>query len=646
MWFFINLSYNDRSRLVAGFPYDNPGSVQAKETRYYPYAKLTFQPSQSDRFTLSYAFTDLVQDHAGADPTYLESATIDWTSPTHVVNLQWMKTFSSSFFGDFKVSYLSNEQNLYPKGTQPIIIDIATGLVSGDYLVKDLYTNKRLQANAHFTDFVDDWGGSHEFKAGVDLDTATSTRNFMPNADPRSGASEILTFMGTPLLGYIAGSYNNIQTATSFHGFLQDSWKPTKRLTLNLGIRITNQIGRIPAQNESEGPQSLLGMTYNRSVTTAFNAFNRTALAPRLGLIYDLTGDGKTLFKASYSRYLQSNLIQYFTQANPNNLVYVVQALYPDWTPIPGAYLGVNIPTPAKIGWNGSGLKTPYTDEFAVGLEREIITDWSLAARYTRRADRNLVEDVDANQLDINALMTNGTLDWSKNWTPVSYVDPYNGKTGTMWSQKAVVKSDIYIVNPPGLKRDFDGFELTLTKRYSQGWFLSASYVWQHARGQVGTEWFASAGLSSLYNNPNAHINSYGDMNLERKNQFKVQGMVNGPWGIVLSGFFRWLSGQRYTRQVDSTDLGIPLGQGDTLINAEPMGSYEMPAQVILDLRLEKGFRIGDTKFSIFADGFNLFNENKATDVWYRSSSPAIVFGQMRLIMDPRAIRLGARFEF
>jgi hypothetical protein len=239
-------------------------------------------------------------------------------------------------------------------------------------------------------------------------------------------------------------------------------------------------------------------MTYNRSVLNSFTAFSRTTLAPRLGLIYDMTGDGKTLLKLSYSRYLQSNITQYFAMANPNGLFYYAQALFPDWTPIPGAYLMANIPVQDKIGYNGSGLKAPYTDEFAVGLEREILANWSVGARYTRRADRNIIEDVDASQLDINALMTTGTLDWSKNWVQVPYIDPYNHQAGYFWSQKAIVKPDLYLMNPPGAKRDFDGFELTLTKRYSDGWFLMASYVWQHARGLVGTEWFSSWGGSQL----------------------------------------------------------------------------------------------------------------------------------------------------
>jgi hypothetical protein len=362
-------------------------------------------------------------------------------------------------------------------------------------------------------------------------------------------------------------------------------------------------------------------------------------------LIYDLTGDGKTLFKASYSRYIQANLAQYFTSANPNQLFYYAQALNPDFTPVPDYYLAAQFPNPATVGYNGAGLAAPYTDEFSVGLERELLPNWSLAGRYFRKADRRLIENVDTSQLDIDTLMNDGELVWT-NWTEVPFTDPYDGQEKNFWSMNAIVAQSIVITTPPGAERDFDGLEFTLTKQYTQGWYLMASYVWQNSRGLIGTDWYGSFGGSSLYNDPNAHVDAYGQMSLERRNQFKLQAMATGPWGINFSGFFRYYSGQRYTRQVVSTDLGVPVNQGQAIINAEPKGDRMLPALVILDLRIEKSFRLGGTSFSIFADAFNIFNGNTATAVQTRSSSPALVFEEMTAIQDPRTFRLGFRFEF
>jgi hypothetical protein len=645
VWFFTNLSLNSKSANIPGYPYDQAGQVPAKQFRPYPFIKLTFQPSQADRFTLSYNFSDLRQDNVGASSFNTEASTIKWSQPAHIFNLQWTRMFSSSFYGDFKIGYFKSHIDLRAKNNEPAMVDILTNRVSGGYGVTDLYTATRFQANSNGTYFVDGLAGSHEFKAGVELQLTGSTRNFDPSIDPRNGMSQIMTIMGTPLYGLAFAPVHSKLATTNLHGYLQDTWKPFKRLTFNLGLRLTHQEGRVPAQNQSEGPQTFLGVTFNRSVTNSLTPIRRTSLSPRLGLVYDLTGDGKTLIKASYSRYVQANVTDYYAKANPNGFFVYAQALMPNGAPIPGAYMLAVYPTAAQVGYNGSGLKSPRSDEVTVAVERELFTNWSLSARYIKKWDRNLVEDVDANQLDMNSLMNDGELVWT-NWTQVPFTDPYDGGQKYFWSQKSILAQNLYLVNPPGAKRDFDGLEVTLAKRYSEGWSVMASYVWQNSRGLIGTDWTNSYTGSTLYNDPNAHINAVGRLPLERRNQVKLQGMVTGPWGINVSGFFRYYSGQRYTRLVANTDLGIPLSQGQAIINAETKGSRGLPAQAILDMRLEKIFRLGGVSLGLFADGFNLLNGNKATEVQVRSDSLALIFAQMTRIEDPSAVRLGFRFEF
>lgn len=645
LWFFTNLSLNTRSKYVAGFPYDSPTQVPVKEFTPYPFIKLTFQPDQSNRFTISYNYTDLRQNNVGASPFMTESGTRKWTAPTSIVNIQWTKTFSTKVFGDLKIGYVSSGQNLIPKGTGPSYYDLATGRGSGSNYLQDLYTEDRFQANANTTYFADNAAGTHELKAGLEGQLNSSSRESIFGTDPLTGVCFFYTYLGTPLYGMIADNTKSKEQARSLHAYLQDSWKPFGRLTINLGLRFTRQAGRIPAQNQDEGPREFLGIGFNRSVTESFNAFSRTAFAPRLGLIYDLTGDGKTLLKASYSRYIQSNLTQYFSTANPNQWFYYAQALNPDGTLIPDYYVAAYFPSAAKVGYNGEGLAAPYTDEFSVALEREVLPNLSVAARYSRKADRKLVENVDASQLDIDRLMNDGELVWT-NWTEVPFTDPFDGQERNFWSQNAIVAQDIYITNPPGSTRDFDGVELAITKHFARGWYLMASYVWQNSRGLIGNDWLGSWGGSGLFNDPNSHVNALGQMNLERRNQFKIQTMVNGPWGITISGFFRYLSGQRYTRAVVSTDLGVPVNQGQATILAEERGSRQLPALPILDLRLEKRIQLGATSFSVFADAFNTFNGNVATAVQAVSSSSYLVFEDMTAIQDPRAFRLGFRFEF
>jgi hypothetical protein len=645
LWFFTNLGLTKRAVNIAGFPYDQATTVPALETRYNPYFKLTFVPSQKNKFVLSYVYANLIQDNAGASPNFTEEATFKWDAPQHILNAQWTHFFNDSFFADLKVGYLASKDNLVPINEGAIYVDVLTNRYSGAYPFKDLYSASRLQGNVNLTYFKDNFVGSHEFKLGGEFQATDATEDFIPARDPRNGLSQILTADGYPLFGIWFSEKHDQAKTMDFSAFVQDTWKPAKRLAFNLGLRFSHQRGIIPAQNESEGPQTFLGANFNRSVTSAYTPIKRTNISPRVGLIYDIVGDGKTLFKASYSRYIQANLMQYFTEVNPNSIWDYVQLLNPDFTPMPDGYLDANFPNPGKVGYGNVKLKSPYTDEFTIGLERELFTGWSLALRYMKRMDRNLLEDANASQLDIDKLVNNGELVWT-NWTQVSFVDPYDGQQEYFWSQNEILPADMYMINPPGAKRDFDGIEVVLNKRYSQGWSLMASYVYQNSRGLIGTDYVDSWSGADYYDDPNAHINAVGKLLLNRPHQFKLQGMVKGPWGVNVGGYFRAYSGQRYTRQVSSYDLGIDVNQGEATVNAETRGIRSLPAQVILDLRLEKTFHLQRITFGIFADCFNLFNGNKATEVQIVSSSSAIVFGQMVAIQDPRIFRLGARFEF
>lgn len=124
--------------------------------------------------------------------------------------------------------------------------------------------------------------------------------------------------------------------------------------------------------------------------------------------------------------------------------------------------------------------------------------------------------------------------------------------------------------------------------------------------------------------------------------------MVNGPLGINLSGYFRFLSGGTYTRTVSSRYLGVSVKQYPytVTVNAEERGSRRLPDTVQLDLRLEKAFKIRNVTLAAFADCFNVFNQGVAASVWTNSSNPTYPFERMLTINTPRMFQLGARIEF
>jgi len=300
-------------------------------------------------------------------------------------------------------------------------------------------------------------------------------------------------------------------------------------------------------------------------------------------------------------------------------------------------------------------IKSPYLDELNIGIERELFKDVKLGVRYIKKWDRNLMEDVDANALNVDALMRGDDIFsvWT-NWEPITTTDPFDNSTVTFWDYiDPYVAWKGFVTNPPGAERDYDGVEVTLEKRFSNNWSMSASYVYAKSRGLIGTDFNDSWSGASYFDTPNAHINAIGDFNLERRNQVKLQVLYRAPLGINIGAYYRLLGGNRYQRTIRSGDLGLDLYTGNVTINAEKRGTRKYPDLSILDMHLEKMFKIGRVRLSLFADVFNVFNINTANSIWSRSSSGTSIngipvnFGDTDGIYDPpRVFRLGTRVEF
>jgi len=646
LWFFANASFWKQERIVSGYPYDKDEETGVDQYRPYPYLKLTFQPNQDNRIIASYRYSDILRHHRGASRYNTEDTTWEQETPTHIFNLHYTRFFGSSFFMNIKGFAYITEFNLLAKNDKPNFYEYTTGLNSQSYGYSDLYKRNRYSINADGTLFIEDFLGSHEWKIGAEFMLGYTTRELVWNRHPVNGMSFITTYNGAPWYGTYYEPYNQKNESRNISAYIQDTWNISSKLTANVGLRYDHMQGIYPPQLEDEGTQTLFGYTYNRGISESQTAYTWNTLAPRLGLIYDVFGDGKTILKTSFSRYYMANLTQWVSRGNPNGWVYYGAYLNPDYTTGPAFSIALSGPEYApKYGYGDYGFNCPYNDEFIIGIEQQIGEDWSVGVRYIKKWDKKLLEDADSNNLDIEELMSNENYDWL-NYSPVNVTDPYDGSTVTFWNQLGVYPASQYIINPPDAERNYDGVEFTLDKRYSNGWQLKTSYVYAKSEGLIGTGFNASWSGTALYENPNSHENMYGRFPLERRHQFKLQGMVKGPLGVNLGGYFRYLSGHRYTRAVRSGDLGVSLSQGSATVNAEKRGSYGYPALYILDLKLEKMFKIGKTSFTVFGDVFNVFNSNETTNVYTISSNPAIDFQQVEGIQDPRIFRIGARFEF
>jgi hypothetical protein len=651
-WFFLSLSFNKREQMIAGYPYDKGvgNEVPSDDFRPYPYIKFTYQPNQANKFSFSYNFSDIKRHHRGASRYQTELGTYEQTTPNHVFNLHWTRSFGANFFMNFKVGGYYSIFKLLRKSTDPQFYSYDTGRYSGPQPFDDINPRHRFQFNTDGTWFIDNMAGSHEIKFGLEFLYAWTGREMIYSDVTDAYGFHMYrgwTYGYSPYLVQYNLNFDSKMEMMNIGVFAQDNWSISKNLTFNFGLRFESQHGYIPPQGQTE-PVVIPGIvTYNRRVDKTINALNWNTISPRVSLIYDIFSNGSTLFKASFSRYYMANISQFFDFINPNSQS-GYQALYPndDWSaPLENIVAVWGAPT--ELGWKDHKVKAPYMDEFTVGIERELFTDWSVGLRYIKKWDRKLIEDASIYEIDMDALMDEGKLIWT-NWEPITYTETgaYAGNTLTYWNQLEVYPGTTALINPPGAKRDYDGVEFTLNKRYSDGWQLNLSYVYQNSRGLIGTDFNDSWGYTGYYDNPNTHENASGRFPLERRHQFKLTGMIKGPWGINLGTYFRYLSGERYTRTARSSYYGVPLNQGATTIFAEKRGSRALPAEFILDLKVEKAFKLGPINIRAFVDIFNVLNNNKATSVEVMSNHPTLIFENMVTIQNPRIFRLGAKIEF
>ena len=196
--------------------------------------------------------------------------------------------------------------------------------------------------------------------------------------------------------------------------------------------------------------------------------------------------------------------------------------------------------------------------------------------------------------IDLIHTMQVGIPDFS--YTPVSVIDRgEDGLTGTsddgtltVFSQNpATFGQEAFLeTNPNNFGsdngREYRGFEFVANKRLSNSWQFVGSLVIQHMELLTPTNSFYTTGL---FQNPNDQVNARGRDPLSETVLVKLQGIYQAPWGILLSGYYRFGSGSPITRTL--VVRGLP--QGTITLLAEKRGDRETPDNNLTRLPCREG---------------------------------------------------------
>src|SRR5262249_35205976 len=171
-------------------------------------------------------------------------------------------------------------------GTEPRYMDPAANRNYGN-AGSGHSNHHRPQANGTFTYFKDGLAGSHSFKIGGEI---MDDFYFGTNAAYNNITLMLNNGVPSQVRLYDPPNDANVNTGLwAWGAYLQDGWKFNSRLTFNLGFRLDWNRSYVPAQTGPTGQH--------------FQAFHSPSIlnpAPRLGVVWAVTDDQKTIVKASY----------------------------------------------------------------------------------------------------------------------------------------------------------------------------------------------------------------------------------------------------------------------------------------------------------------------------------------------------------
>jgi hypothetical protein len=217
-----------------------------------------------------------------------------------------------------------------------------------------------------------------------------------------SGIGDLL--LGLPQTA-IQSQFDNPQTLRAYYTglFVQDDWKITPRLTLNLGLRYdffsppVDRFDRMSAFDPSTGRLAQAG---TQGIRRGIAASDRNNFAPRFGAAFSINSD--TAIRAGYGLFHDAGMFvvnssQYFNPPYFNIRVWFPTATsFPTLTnPFPSA--GGLVP-PATLNTVSPNAVTPYLQHWNVSIERQAGRHTTLSMAYAGSKGTKLIRARDLNQ--------------------------------------------------------------------------------------------------------------------------------------------------------------------------------------------------------------------------------------------------------
>ena len=452
-------------------------------------------------------------------------------------------------------------------------------------------TEDRIQLANTFNWLVPDRMGSHSFKAGVDASFIDLFSVFHNNLD---GTFTFTT--SAPFNPAVASTYPTQFTGNAgdpivnlnnniYAAFVQDQWRPADRLTVNLGLRWDFE--------------DVVGIDHDK------NNF-----APRLGLVYDLNGSGRTVLRANAGIYYDQIFLN--IPLNAENAKKFVQTLitnpgYPDPNgPNPNRTGGPITPIPSSTQF-APGNRTPYTQQLTAGVQKQLGSVFSISADLVGARGYGLLRSSDANYPNLD--------------------DPSRARPNPNFQR-------ITIVETKG-NSWYTGLQVGIEKRLSQRHTYTVAYTLGST--ERNTEDFNFFPVD----NRNYDLER-GPASNDARHRVSAAFSVQLPWDIQVGTLIAARSKLPYNITTGADD------NRDTQTNDRPAGIGRNDGRGAnlfqADLRVTKGIRISRMQVELIGEAFNITNQKNWTN--FEGNQRAATYGKPSGGEATRQVQLGLRVDF
>jgi len=468
------------------------------------------------------------------------------------------------------------------------------------------------------------WHGLHSIKFGVDLnprikynalfDLVKNTSFFFSVDDPgitcSSSTSCHTTLIQDPnspvffALRGIGSTKENGTTAWQMAYYIQDDWKISRRLTMNLGVRYEFESGFIDAGFH----QPLEGVAPFFDSLTRNNP--KLSFGPRIGFAYDPAGNGRTVIRGGYGIYYDSTPWEIgYIDRTFNGVKYFIDAFVPTQPDVNDPAFQGPLPPPGGFAVDGK-VSQPYTHQWSGGIGQQLPWGIVLDASY------------------VHILGIHGWMSRELNPQSATRVAPFPS-LGLFTSFQSTNISH------------YNGLQVSARKNLDKRMQFQVSYTLSKAVG-LSDDIF-EPGVPQDSNNIFA---DKGPTLRDARHRFVMSGIVNLPLGLQTANIVALQSGRPFniTTGTDNNGDGHlkdrPPGVGRNAGRAAP--TY------VWDTRLSRPFKIGErVEISPTVDLFNVVNHPNFDPESYNGVISSPSYGKPSdIISPPRQLQLGVRASF